>query len=184
MTTTSGKANGFLAPELNKNHPHKHRRNADSLKYTICFSNKVSSMDVSDFKTQFSEFIIKDFKHFNIVHVEIPDVTAQDVLLDMRAHEAVEVVENILTTFEQNMYWNKARIQTENFSDVTHHSEDFLGMGADTYIFIVDSGVDDHVEFGNRIDRDLSKDDHVEFGNRIDRDLSKGIGDRTDSYDC
>eukprot|EP00121_Abeoforma_whisleri_P014764 Awhi_evm1s13617 len=153
-----------LAPEINKGHPHRHRKFAESLKYSICFYDDALQEELNSFEMQYNEFFVKKSSVFKIVYLEIPDSLAEDVLLDIRTEPFVEAVEHVLYYKENNIYWNKERIAVKNLSEVSNDRKLFVGLGNDVDIYVVDSGIDDHAEFGNSIDRKRSK----QFNNRAD----------------
>eukprot|EP00121_Abeoforma_whisleri_P005234 Awhi_evm1s4736 len=161
-----------LAPEINGNHPHRMRSSEDSLKYAVGF--RYFEED------GFSEFIVQKIENFDLVHVEIPISMAEDVLVDIRSKSYVEGVENILKLHSHNIYWNKARVGLRTHSEFmikgNSNQREIIGIGHDVYIYVIDSGVDDHVEFGNRIVRQ----DSMGFGNR----KSGSVYSSEDSYDC
>eukprot|EP00121_Abeoforma_whisleri_P011725 Awhi_evm1s10825 len=161
-----------MAQELNKGHPDRHRRSGDlSLRYAIVFTRDTTPDQWSSFEETYHDFIVKKFNNFKIMHLEIPDSLAQDdVILEIRSLPQISAVEHVLEVHETGLFYNKDRLQTRNFEDLPESSHDFQGNGYGTYMYFIDSGIDDHSEFGTRIDRDESK----TFGTRVG----------TDSYDC
>eukprot|EP00121_Abeoforma_whisleri_P016691 Awhi_evm1s15304 len=139
-----------LAPEVNKNHPQVYRRNANDLsKYTVCFYEDTPLHEISEFQNEFEEFIVKRLPNFDLVHVEIPTALSEDVILDIRAETFVEVVENVLTLSSHDIHWNKARVGAINFYDIGSGDQEFYGRGFGAYIYVIDSGIDDHL--GNKL---------------------------------
>eukprot|EP00121_Abeoforma_whisleri_P009343 Awhi_evm1s8587 len=140
-----------LAPELNKNHPHVYRRQLnDILKYTVGFYEDTPSNEILSFQTEFEEFIVANLPHFDVVQLEIPTALTEDVILDIRAKTYVEVVENVLTLrshdkHRDDIHWNKARIGAVQTQHTGTGSQQFYGSGYGAYIYIIDSGVDDHL---------------------------------------
>eukprot|EP00121_Abeoforma_whisleri_P015528 Awhi_evm1s14302 len=147
-----------LAPELHKDHPNVHRREYNGFsKYTVCFYQDASLSEISKFHSEFDEFIVARLPNFNLVQLEVPVILSEDVILDIRAQQVVAVVENVLTLTSHDIHWNKARTGAIHFNDIGSGNQKFYGSGFDAYIYVIDSGVDDHLEFGSRIKRDESK---------------------------
>eukprot|EP00121_Abeoforma_whisleri_P013620 Awhi_evm1s12569 len=156
-----------LAPELNRDHSKRHRRSVESLLYAVCFDG-ATTQEWNSFQEDYSEFIVKSYPNFEVAHLDIPDSLADSILLDIRSEPFVEAVEHVLDLHSSNMYWNKERIAVRDIQNVASGNSEFQGNGYGTYIYIIDSGIDDHLEFGSR----------------IDREESRGFGTRTDGYDC
>eukprot|EP00121_Abeoforma_whisleri_P008934 Awhi_evm2s8201 len=159
-----------LAPEMNANHPQLFKRSSDTTRYTIKFYNGHHESHFQEFQGEHSEFIIKELPLIDAVHIEIPDAIKEEVIFNIRQKQYVEAVENELTIREHNMYWNKDMVnqRTETPLGPNYRNGELDGKGRRTKIIIIDSGIDDHVEFGMQ----------------IDRTKSLGFGTRSDSYDC
>eukprot|EP00121_Abeoforma_whisleri_P008582 Awhi_evm1s7876 len=88
-------------------------------------------------------------------------------MLEIRREPFVKAVDHDIT-LQPTGFWNKERIAAKNQWEMGSNNAVFIGNGEGVFIFVVDTGIDDHVEFGNR----------------IDRGLSRAFGERTDTYDC
>eukprot|EP00121_Abeoforma_whisleri_P008479 Awhi_evm1s7785 len=170
-----------LAPIWNEGHPHIFRRSADALRYGIMFFPETQSEQLNEFETDFAEFFVKKYPSFeNFMYLDIPDALSDDVLLDIRQRGYVEVVEHVLTVkhhdvnsgtmnAQDSLYWNKLALSTEDYDKPFNKERgEFLGLGFNSVIYVVDSGIDDHDQFDER----------------INREKSKGFNGRTDSFDC
>eukprot|EP00121_Abeoforma_whisleri_P015650 Awhi_evm1s14404 len=119
-----------LAPELNRDHPHR-QRSADSFQLSVCFVKSISTAEMSDFKEFFDEFVIKRLPGFDIVHIELPNSLAEEVILDIRSKFYVEAVEHPVLIHEhvneQDIYWNLARITTR--APIATQQQLFEGSG-------------------------------------------------------
>eukprot|EP00121_Abeoforma_whisleri_P017283 Awhi_evm2s15836 len=177
-----------LAPILNHGHRHVYRRSPDFLKFGIVFYKGTAQQERDLFETDYSEFIVSKYPNFNgLIHLEIPGaqffrdflilhwhslgmhMRMPLILQDIRSLEYVEAVENILTLRESNMYWNQDVLSSQS-KDFVSEPGVFYGQGSEVDIYIIDSGIDDHSEFGNRINREKSKGFYSRAAN--------------DSYDC
>eukprot|EP00121_Abeoforma_whisleri_P006086 Awhi_evm1s5527 len=161
-----------LAPEINKNHPHaSHRRNPDLLKCTVSFFVDAEENELENFKNEFEEFITAELTIFSLIHLELPQGLSEEIILEIREKAFVQAIEHSVELRQNNFYWNKKRIGAKEARDVNmNQKSSFGGDGEGVYIFVIDSGVDDHSDFGARINRDLS----AGFGTRL----------ANDSYDC
>eukprot|EP00121_Abeoforma_whisleri_P016674 Awhi_evm2s15289 len=165
--------NGELCPEINKGHPHRVKRSATSSSFTVGYKENVSLTDKSEFESEFQEFIRKSLPIFNLIFFEIPDSLEQDVIFDIRSRSVVRMVEHVVMRHEakreKSLHWN--------LDSLVHESNRKMidGAGYGVTIYVVDSGIDDHAEFGSRIDRKRSK------SFRSQKDAN---GDTTDSFDC
>eukprot|EP00121_Abeoforma_whisleri_P017282 Awhi_evm1s15836 len=157
-----------LAPETNKNHRLRHRRDGGILRFSIVFEDKLSKEATEDFQYNFNEFVVKNYNEFNFAHLEIPEAIAEDVVNVMKLKTYISAIDHEVTHTPHGLYWNKDRIGVVERQEMKSGNRDFVGNGFGTYIYVVDSGIDDHVEFGNR----------------IDRTASKGFDGRTDTFDC
>eukprot|EP00121_Abeoforma_whisleri_P012153 Awhi_evm1s11215 len=151
---------GDLAHEINKDHEQRHIREKrdgeeeNHLGYMVNFQD--ISVGEEDFTENFGEFVIRNYKDdgFSFMYLEIPESLSEDAILDIRSKAYVESVEHELQYHPRALYWNKGRVSTVDNSGNYVGNLDFEG-----------------------------NDDHPEFENRIDRDLSQGFG-RSDTYDC
>eukprot|EP00121_Abeoforma_whisleri_P001503 Awhi_evm1s1338 len=152
---------GELAPETNK---HNIKRavckDCDYKEYSTVLFQDATPSEKSFFETTFVEFITS--KHFDdsIFHLLIPDNLSEDVILDIRSHSFVEALEHVVEIRENELYFNKQRIGVRNLKDVNPRPESVIYLGNEgnnTWVYVVDSGIDDHSQFGKRIDRSLSK---------------------------
>eukprot|EP00121_Abeoforma_whisleri_P015058 Awhi_evm1s13883 len=157
-----------LAFENNKNHRHRYRRSNNLLGYTVSFEKDTTESMKEDFNSQFQEFVVNEFEGLNFVHLHIPDAISEDVILDIRRKIYVKVIDHETAYKSYALYWNKDRVGVRDQKDIRAGNGDYEGNGFGTYIYVVDSGIDDHIEFGNR----------------IDRNASMFFEERTDSYDC
>eukprot|EP00121_Abeoforma_whisleri_P004602 Awhi_evm1s4160 len=99
-----------LAPELNKDHPHRERTSLHS-SFQVCFHKTTSNSDWEDFDSVFDEFILKRLPNFDVVHLEIPNDLIEDVITEIRSLQYVEAVEHVISLFEHHqLYWNIARV--------------------------------------------------------------------------
>eukprot|EP00121_Abeoforma_whisleri_P006265 Awhi_evm1s5695 len=166
------RASVSLAPEINKDHPHaSHRRNPELKKCTVSFFVDTEEAELTEFKNEFEEFITAELGIFSLIHLELPQALSEEIILEIREKSFVQAVEHSVELRQNNFYWNKKRIGAKDAKDVNmNQKSSFGGDGEGVYIFVIDSGVDDHSDFGAR----------------INRDLSAGFGTRSadDSYDC
>eukprot|EP00121_Abeoforma_whisleri_P009864 Awhi_evm1s9082 len=164
---------GDLADELNKGHQHRHIREKrdgeeeNILGYMVNFEDMSSGEE--DFMEDFGEFVVQNYKEHDLsfMYLEIPESVSEDAIIEIRSKSYVESVEHELQYHSKALYWNKGRVGSVTNTGNYVGNTDFEGNGYGTHIYIIDSGIDDHPEFGNR----------------IDRSLSRGFG-RSDSYDC
>eukprot|EP00121_Abeoforma_whisleri_P002645 Awhi_evm1s2381 len=161
-----------LAPEINKNHPHaSHRRNPDLMKCTVSFFTDAEEVELNEFKNQFEEFITAELSMFSMIHLELPQALSEDIILEIREKLYVQAIEHSVELRQNNFYWNKKRVGARDTVEVdVNQKSNFGGNGQATYIYVIDSGIDDHSDFGSRINRFLS----TGFGTRA----------ADDSYDC
>eukprot|EP00121_Abeoforma_whisleri_P009123 Awhi_evm1s8382 len=177
-----------LAPILNSGHRHASRRSDTSASYGILLHSNAAVTEKKEFETDFGEFLTKKLPKFDAMYVEIPDNIAEEVLLDIRSRSYVEIVETVLKIShheteklpemdpKKNLHWNMFAVSGKNLENdkdmvaVPTEAGVFMGQGHRVYVYVIDSGIDDHVEFGLR----------------INREKSKGFGSRApeDSYDC
>eukprot|EP00121_Abeoforma_whisleri_P000324 Awhi_evm1s290 len=154
-----------LAPEFNKNHALRYERSGDERVYTVLFYEG-SEQEMITFFSEFHEFIRREYRNMRMAHLTIPNHLYEEVILDIRSNPAVDSITHEILIESDG--WEKTKISASSFA-----SRKFKGDGAGVLIFIIDSGIDDHPEFENR----------------IDRSMSRGFGERhtdsyTDSYDC
>eukprot|EP00121_Abeoforma_whisleri_P009202 Awhi_evm1s8457 len=157
-----------FALENNQNHRHRYRRSNDMLGYSVSFEKDMSDSMKEDFSLQFQEFVVDEFEGLNFVHLHVPEAISDDVILDLKKKTYVKVIDHETAYKSYALYWNKDRIGVHEQKDIRAGNGDFEGNGFGVYIYVVDSGIDDHIEFGNR----------------VDRATSKYFEERIDSYDC
>eukprot|EP00121_Abeoforma_whisleri_P000251 Awhi_evm1s226 len=171
------RSSGELAFELNKGHQHRHVRKRrdgeieDLLGFMVNFNNFSVGKEDIDFMEVFGEFVVRNYKKNDLafMYLEIPESLSEDVILDIRTKSYIHSVEHELAYHAKSKYWHKGRISSIDNAGNYVGNRDFEGNGYGTHIYVLDSGIDDHPEFGTRIDRTLSK----PFG-----------ASRTDTYDC
>eukprot|EP00121_Abeoforma_whisleri_P003239 Awhi_evm1s2908 len=160
-----------LAPIYNEDHEHRVRReisiptNADSHakmagECTVDFFNKdddrVTKEEVTEFLETYKEFVVKYNEDFQVVQMNIPEED-KDVVLSICELEYVEAFEYdvLVSLFNNSPDLNLIRVQS--------HAKPWDSVPLLTEVQTekkfkgTDSGVSDHVEFGNRIDRSLGK---------------------------
>eukprot|EP00121_Abeoforma_whisleri_P008509 Awhi_evm3s7813 len=164
-------------------HPHRVRRSATTLSLTIGYYKDISPIEKEEFETEFGEFIWKTLPKFNLAFVEIPEIMEEDLISEIRTKSFVRMVEHVVMRYEsenkkkkgskdKKMFWNLATVT--NSTSESRQNQVF-GTGFRVQIYVIDSGVDDHVEFGSRINRKLSK------SFRTQKDP---YGDNNDTFDC
>eukprot|EP00121_Abeoforma_whisleri_P002628 Awhi_evm1s2364 len=154
-----------LAREINKDHLHRHisRRATDDqeahLGFMIVFDEheKLTAEEKEDYISVFGEFETKTWSGLPLSYLEIPESLAEDVIQEARLKTYVKVVEHELSYTSKAYYWNKGRIGGAENTGAYNGDVEFEGNGHGVHIYVLDSGIDDHPEFENRIDRDLSK---------------------------
>eukprot|EP00121_Abeoforma_whisleri_P001923 Awhi_evm1s1722 len=154
--------------ENNKNHRHRYRRANDMLGYSVSFEKDMTENMKKDFREQFQEFVVDEFEGLDFVHLHVPEAISDDVIMDLKQKTYVKVIDHETAYKSYALYWNKDRIGVHEQKDIRAGNGDYEGNGFGVYIYVVDSGIDDHIEFGNR----------------IDRTASMAFEERTDSYDC
>eukprot|EP00121_Abeoforma_whisleri_P000905 Awhi_evm1s803 len=124
--------------------------------YTVAFyHDSRSAQEMEAFLTEFHEFVYREYQSLKLAHLLIPDYLCDDIILDIRNNPAVDSITHEVLI--ETHGWEKTKISASKFS-----SGKFEGDGAGVLIFIIDSGIDDHPEFENRVDRSLS----MAFGDR------------------
>eukprot|EP00121_Abeoforma_whisleri_P013395 Awhi_evm1s12357 len=165
---------GSLAPENNKQHIDRHiRRSAegedDLLRFVVRFD--VGDEMENDFESSFGEFVVQSFDDYPFKFLDIPSVISEEAIMEIRQKTYVLSVSHEVTFFPKSLYWNKGRISDEDISDAYVGNPEFEGTGHGVHIYILDSGVDDHPEFGTRVERDGGG-------------LGKAFLSRSNTYDC
>eukprot|EP00121_Abeoforma_whisleri_P013971 Awhi_evm1s12890 len=157
-----------LALENNQNHRHRYRRANNVLGYSVSFEKDMVESMKEDFNSQFQEFVVSEFNGLNFVHLHVPEAISDDVVFDLKRKSYIRAIDHETAYKSYALYWNKDRVGVRDRMDIRAGNGDYEGNGFGVYIYVVDSGIDDHIEFGNR----------------VDRNASRFFEERTDSYDC
>eukprot|EP00121_Abeoforma_whisleri_P007686 Awhi_evm1s7023 len=116
-----------LAPEINKRHDLRYKRDTGTQVYTVMFYDDCTEFERAAFLDEFNEFLDHDFERFSFVHMEIPDSLSEDVIFEMRSKPFVDsIVHEVLI---ESSSWNKDRISAAKPSDVVYDNGIFEGNG-------------------------------------------------------